>query len=39
LLNETNVTNYIVNGKESVTPLYGKWCELKLDLMNGGYDG
>jgi len=42
LLSETNVTNYIVNGKESVTPLYGKWCELKLDLMcdnNGGYDG
>ena len=39
LLNETNVTNYIVNGKGSVTPLYGKWCELKLDLMNGGYDG
>ena len=32
LLTNTDITNYVVNGEESVTPLYAKWCELKLEI-------
>jgi len=33
LLDETNITNYVVHGKNSVTPLYEDWCKLKIELM------
>jgi hypothetical protein len=32
LLSETCLVNYLVDGPESVTPLYAEWCEIKLEM-------
>ena len=31
-LDRTDISNYVVNGPESVTPLHAKYCEVKIKL-------